>query len=117
VEAAKQCGRGIIPTVSAPTGFSEALRAATAAELPLFCYEGEGTEPLPRVLRRVRASLGRIPKTVSIMVGSEGGFSQREAERARESGMIPVGLGKRILRTETAASFVLSCLAYEFELS
>jgi 16S rRNA (uracil1498-N3)-methyltransferase len=55
--------------------------------------------------------------TISVVIGSEGGFSLDEVVRAKEAGMIPVGLGKRILRTETAASFVLSCLSYELELS
>lgn len=118
LEAAKQCGRGMIPSVESPVPFRLALEAATKADLPLFCYEGEGTEPLPTALKRfaVKPASGQKP-TVSIMVGSEGGFSKAEAEEARSRGMIPVGLGKRILRTETAAAFVLACLSYEWELS
>jgi 16S rRNA (uracil1498-N3)-methyltransferase len=50
------------------------------------------------------------------MIGSEGGFSPAEAQAAIEAGMIPVGLGRRILRTETASAFALSCLVYEWEL-
>ncbi len=117
-EAAKQCGRGMIPRVESPVRFHEAIREASRAELPLFCYEGEGTEPLPSVLRRFRLARGENANrpTVALMVGSEGGFSKDEAERAKAAGMIPVGLGKRILRTETAAAFVLGCLVYELEL-
>ena len=44
------------------------------------------------------------------------GFSEKEATRAEDCGMRLVGLGKRILRTETASSFLLGCLVYEFEL-
>ena len=115
LEAAKQCGRGMIPAVQPPVRFREAVKQAAEADLALFCYEGEGTEPLPQVLKRCReqAMRGRI----SLMVGSEGGFAPAEVEAAREAGMIPVGLGRRILRTETAAAFVLGCLSYEFELS
>jgi len=118
LEAAKQSGRGMIPEVHATVGFSEAIRQAAQADIPLFCYEGDGTLPLASVLKGCRQTLsdGRIP-TVSVVVGSEGGFSQAEAARAVAAGMHPVGLGKRILRTETAASFVLSCLVYELELS
>ncbi len=119
LEAAKQSGRGIVPQVHKPVGFAEAVGLAAQAELPLFCYEGEGTEPLPQVIDRFlagRTSKGELP-TVSVMIGSEGGFSHAEAERARAAGMIPVGLGHRILRTETASSFVLACLVYAFELS
>jgi 16S rRNA (uracil1498-N3)-methyltransferase len=54
--------------------------------------------------------------SVSVVIGSEGGFSLAEVEKAKQAGLITVGLGKRILRTETASSFVLSCLVYEFEL-
>ncbi len=117
LEAAKQCGRGRIPEVNPTASFEEAIRSAATAELPLFCYEGEGTLPLPQAIRAV-VTEGRLHPglTVSVTVGSEGGFSPREAEAAIAAGMIPVGLGKRILRTETAASFVLSCLVYALEL-
>lgn len=112
--AAGQCGRGRIPAVRATCPFSEAVRDAAGAGLALFCYEGEGTQPLGEVLARARAE--GVPADISVMVGSEGGFSPEEAERARSAGMTPVGLGKRILRTETAAVFVLAGLALTWEL-
>ena len=112
--AAGQCGRGAVPAVSPAVPFSEALRDAASADLALFCYEGEGTVPLGRVLSGAHA--GGIPRSIAVMVGSEGGFSPEEAEEARGAGMIPVGLGHRILRTETAATFVLACLSLEWEL-
>ena len=117
-EAAKQSGRGMIPDVHPTVHFREAVEAAAKADIPLFCYEGDGTEPLPRVLRACRAELraGQTP-TVSVVIGSEGGFSRAELTAAVEKGLHPVGLGKRILRTETAAPFVLACLVYELELS
>lgn len=118
LEAAKQCGRGIVPRVNVPVTFAEAVKEAAKADLALFCYEGEGTQPLPEAVRSFCESLpmGAIPN-ISVMVGSEGGFSKSEAERAEACGMKLVGLGKRILRTETAAAFVLGCLSYELELS
>jgi len=51
------------------------------------------------------------------VVGSEGGFSNAEAKLAEDKGFHMCGLGKRILRTETAAMFALCCLVYESELS
>lgn len=120
-EAAKQCGRGVIPTVSPTVSFSAMLEAAATADLCLFCYEGEGTLPLPAILEGARPALdaataeGRTPE-ISIIIGSEGGFSPEEAAAARERGLSPVGLGRRILRTETASGFVLSCLVYALEL-
>ncbi len=118
LEAAKQSGRGFVPTVNPTVSFGEMLKQAAAADIPLFCYEGDGTVALPQALEQ---ALGQMPKsakqpTVSLIIGSEGGFSLAEAEAARAAGMIPVGLGKRILRTETAASFVLACLVYELEM-
>lgn len=117
LEAAKQSGRGIVPTVYPTTDFAQAIREAAEADLPLFCYEGDGTRPLASVLQEQIAAqvLPACPR-ISLVIGSEGGFSLAEAERARAAGLIPVGLGKRILRTETAASFVLACLVYELEL-
>ncbi|MBR3894960.1 MAG: 16S rRNA (uracil(1498)-N(3))-methyltransferase [Clostridia bacterium] len=118
LEAAKQSGRGMIPEVHPTVRFSDAIEAAKKADIPLFCYEGDGTPPLPEVLKAIRKRLpaDRTP-TVAVVIGSEGGFSLREAQAAEEAGLFPVGLGKRILRTETAASFVLACLVYEMELS
>ena len=117
LEAAKQCGRGTIPTVAPSVSYSEALKRASQTGLALFCYEGEGTQPLRTVLSSYIAEhSGEELPEISLMIGSEGGFSPAEAQAAREAGMIPVGLGRRILRTETAAAFVLACLVYECEL-
>lgn len=117
-EAAKQSGRGWIPEVAPTCSFEQMLQGASKADLPLFCYEGDGTVSLHTLLReKFPQGVGEdaLP-TVSIVIGSEGGFSLKEAQRAREAGMICVGLGPRILRTETASSFVLSALVYELEL-
>lgn len=110
-EAAKQCGRGIVPKVEMPLSCRDAIRQAAEADLPLFCYEGVGTRPLPGICQNYDS-----PETISLFVGPEGGFSEEEAEAAREAGMQMCGLGRRILRTETAALFVLSCLSAAYEL-
>lgn len=112
IEAAKQCRRSRLPEVSAAVSFKEAIELATESELCLFCYEGEGTLPLGKILREREA----LPRSVSIVVGSEGGFSEAEARAAAEKGAAMTGLGKRILRTETASGFVLACLVMESEL-
>jgi 16S rRNA (uracil1498-N3)-methyltransferase len=88
---------------------------AFASDVVLFCYEGEGTRPLGVVLREIRNSIHL--KDISIIIGSEGGFSPAEAKLMKESGALMIGLGKRILRAETAAIMSLSCLVYEFELT
>lgn len=110
-EAAKQCGRGIIPEVSGLMYFKEAVSQAAQTECPLFCYEGEVGRSLAQAVRGCRT-----PGTVSLMIGSEGGFSLEEAAYATECGMCSVGLGRRILRTETASSFALACLSFAYEM-
>ena len=119
LEAAKQSGRGCLPTVSATVSFPEMLTLAKEADIVLFCYEGEGTVSLRRLLNQKRTD-GTIREnakaSISVVIGSEGGFSDREALKAQEQGFCMVGLGPRILRTETASCFVLSNLVYEFEL-
>ena len=54
-------------------------------------------------------------KSVAVCIGPEGGFVGAEIERARESGALPISLGKRILRTETAGFTVLAILMYHLE--
>ena len=54
-------------------------------------------------------------KSVSMMIGSEGGFEKSEIDFLKEHSFISITLGKRILRCETAAIFALSALAYEIE--
>ena len=54
-------------------------------------------------------------QVISVFIGPEGGFEEAEVDYARENGAIPVSLGKRILRTETAGFTTLSILMYEIE--
>lgn len=117
-EAAKQCGRGMIPQVLPTVSFEDMLADAAAADVVLFCYEAEGTRPLKRVLADClpEISKDRPKPTVAVIVGSEGGFSPEEAAEAAKRGFCMVGLGKRILRCETAPPFVLGCLSYQYEL-
>lgn len=115
LEAAKQCGRGCVPTVEMTMSFGEMLKDAAESELVLFFYEGDGTVSL-RELLESKYEKGIAPESISVIIGSEGGFSLREVEMAKEAGCRICGLGKRILRCETAPSFALACLTYNFEL-
>jgi 16S rRNA (uracil1498-N3)-methyltransferase len=112
-EAAKQCGRSVLPVVSKSVGFSQMLEMASKSDVALFCYEGDGTEALGNILDEWKTDM---PESVSIIIGSEGGFSISEMQRALDMGMSLTGLGKRILRTETASGFVLACIACACEL-
>ena len=109
-EAAMQSQRGLVPEVRPLLTFGEAVREMAGSGLALFCYEGEGVRPLGEVLPE------KSPEEIRFMIGSEGGFSPNEAEIAAASGICPVGLGPRILRSETASAVTLSCLSYRYEL-
>ncbi len=108
-EAAKQCGRGIVPSVTPILTYEKMLDEALKCDLPLFCYEAEGTIPIGQLLNKGA-------NEIAVIVGSEGGFSEREALLAKEKGLLLTGLGQRILRCETAPTFVLSCLSLYYEL-
>lgn len=108
-EAAKQSRRGIVPEVCPTMSFKEAVNEAKKAELAIIPYEEETQNSLKSVL------VGKKAQTVSIMIGPEGGFDKDEIELALSSGITPVTLGKRILRTETAGLAVSSAVLYEFD--
>lgn len=107
LEAAKQCGRGKAPEVAEPVSFDEAVRQAAQAETALFFYECERETPLRGVIG------GRELRSVSLVIGPEGGFSLEEAEQARRGGLASVSLGRRILRCETAPLAALAAVMYE----
>lgn len=109
--SAKQCGRGIIPPVREAMSFNEALKDAFKNELVILCYEGDGTTSLKQILAENKSAT-----KISLIIGSEGGFGQKEVEAFRVKGASLAGLGKRILRCETAPTFALSCIMYEKEM-
>lgn len=109
-EAAKQCGRSILPTVDKTCSFDVAISEAAGADLALFCYEGGGES-----IRKLAESASSA-KRISIVVGSEGGFSPEEAEMARCAGLSFATLGRRILRCETAPLFALAAISCSIEL-
>ncbi len=111
-EAAKQCGRASLPSVSLPISFTDMIKEASEKELPIFCYEGDGTLSLKSILD----GFSEAPKSISVVVGCEGGFSPDEAKAAEEAGFKMANLGPRILRCETAPDYCLSALSYKFEL-
>ena len=109
-EAAKQSGRAIRPKVLPTLSFSEVMKKSMDFELSVFCYEGEGTVSLKKIFEQ------KYPKTISVVVGCEGGFSEEEASRAAALGFKMANLGPRILRCETAPDYVLSAISFLFEL-
>lgn len=107
-EAAKQSGRGIIPTVEMPISFDEALKQLKREDICFAPYECEEENKLKHVLTKKNNV-----KSVAFIIGPEGGFDLREIEKLKQAGIDTITLGKRILRTETAGEAVLSMVMYE----
>ncbi|HEX6510718.1 MAG TPA: RsmE family RNA methyltransferase [Chloroflexota bacterium] len=95
VEAAEQSGRRIIPEVAPVLPFDQAVCEATRQGIPFMPWEKADRPRLSSVHRHCRQ--------LTLMVGPEGGFTDEEVERARARGALTVTLGRRILRSETAA--------------
>ena len=111
--AAKQSRRAVVPLVREPMTMEEAVRFAEQnTDVRLLPYELQEADGSTRdVMDGVREG-----SAVSIFIGPEGGFDPAEVELARKAGVVPISLGKRILRTETAALVALSFLIYHFEI-
>ncbi|MDR2043523.1 MAG: 16S rRNA (uracil(1498)-N(3))-methyltransferase [Clostridium sp.] len=109
--AAKQSGRGIVPKVAPVTTFPKALEYAAAMDVKLIPYE------LEEGMGRTKEALGSLNagQTVAVFIGPEGGFEETEVKRARDVGSIPITLGKRILRTETAGLTLMAWIMYQLE--
>lgn len=116
-EAAEQAHRGIVPQVGQVADWRAMLAEVKQADAAYICYErptGAGLRARLSELRRRLAISPSPPPTIALIVGPEGGFSEREIREAEEAGCVSVTLGARILRTETAALVGLSCVLYEF---
>jgi 16S rRNA (uracil1498-N3)-methyltransferase len=106
LEAARQSGRSSLPSV----GFADCLFAAIQGEnssLGLLLWEEEQEQRLKTVLERTGNTA-----SIAVIVGPEGGLTDMEAAAARSAGFMPVTLGRRILRTETAGPAIVAILQY-----
>ncbi len=115
-EAAEQSGRGKLPVLQPATAFPQACSQARG--ISLIPWEEESGRRLRDCLRQLTldgASEGKRPRpfAVNLFVGPEGGFTSDEVETARQHGIVPVTLGPRILRAETAAIAAASAVLYE----
>jgi 16S rRNA (uracil1498-N3)-methyltransferase len=106
IKAVQQSRRARVPWVEYCHSLNEALKVCEEDGLKILLWEKEG-ENLKDVLRRNR------PKKIYSMVGPEGGFSENEVKLAKDKGFIPIKLGQRILRTETAAITLAGIIQYE----
>ena len=107
--AAKQSKRNIIPKINDVLSFKEALKNAVQLDLYLVPYENErGMVATKEALLKLKGGMN-----VGIIIGAEGGFSEKEIDAAKQIGGEIISLGKRILRTETAAiTATAMCMLY-----
>ena len=137
-EAVKQCRRGLVPQVSEPQDFAALLDELSNYDLVVFPYENEENYTLKDLLRQEAAGrrtagseagseagaetgadgavAGRAIKTVAVLIGPEGGFSEKEAQMLADRGIAGVSLGRTILRTETAGPAAIAMIMYELEM-
>ena len=109
-ESAEQSGRDTIPEIGEIKMLDDWLgeiSAANSETLLLFCWENERETTAREIL-----SINR-DKNIIVLIGPEGGFSEREVQKIKSAGGVSVTLGERILKTDTAAISVLAMINYE----
>lgn len=107
--AAKQSGRGKIPRINDILSFEQALQKSKELDGVMIPYEKEQKRNLKEFIKNFRG------KSIGVFIGAEGGFSEQEIAQAIEQNIVPITLGKRILRTETAGMITTAILIYEME--
>lgn len=108
--AAKQSGRGKIPEIGQQVlKFKEAVAEAKGLDGAIIPYEKEQETGIRQFVQ------GFQGESIGVFIGPEGGFAEEEIALAQESGITPITLGKRILRTETAGMTTAAILLYELD--
>lgn len=109
--AAKQSKRAIVPKIGDVMTFKEAVKYASDMEKKCIPYElAEGMEKTKEWINSLKEG-----EQIAVFIGPEGGFEESEIELALQNEILPITLGKRILRTETAGFTVLSWIMYYLE--
>jgi len=107
--SSKQCGRRVLPVISDVMRFNNALTESRQKDLVIFASLDKESKPLKNILKE------SAQKNIAVFIGPEGDFSPGEIAMAREIGCRMCSLGNLVLKSETAAIYVLSCLSYEFQ--
>ncbi|NJK78662.1 MAG: 16S rRNA (uracil(1498)-N(3))-methyltransferase [Chloroflexaceae bacterium] len=121
-EAAEQACRGWLPTVTPPITVEEACAEAATSDMALLLWEGPSypavtgqLHPTPSLRAILRPAAATPPRSIAVLSGPEGGITPAELTSAVHRGIIPVSLGPRILRAETAPVVASAALFYELE--
>ena len=109
--AGKQSKRAYVPLIGQVTSFRDAINDSARADVKLIPYElADGMEDTKKAFESITDG-----KTVAVFIGPEGGFDESEIDEAVKAGIMPISLGRRILRTETAGMAVLAWIGYKLE--
>lgn len=120
--AAKQSKRAVVPPVHSLMTMQEAVAYAKGMDAKAIPYElSRGMEATSAWISTAIDTVSAVSSSggmadIAVFIGPEGGFEEDEIELAKEAGITPISLGRRILRTETAGPAVLSILMYQFEI-
>jgi 16S rRNA (uracil1498-N3)-methyltransferase len=115
IEAAKQCGANWLPVVESPQRPDEFFRGARHTDLALIGSLQPDALQLPQILNDFTLDSKTRARSATIVIGPEGDFTPAELAAARSAGFRPLSLGPLVLRSETAAIYALSILAYELQ--
>lgn len=106
-EAAKQSKRGKVPKVHVPCSWPNVFSLLSEDALKILLWESEENTHLNEILE-----MHQQKKNLVLFIGPEGGLAPEEVHFAVQNGAVSVGLGRRILRTETAGMAVLAITQY-----
>ena len=109
LESSKQSGRMLPPDILDLISFDNAIYSHDKGYLHLIFYE-----KCKDNIKDIIKCTGKAKENIKIFIGPEGGFSESEVNAAKENGFIPIGLGPRILRTETAGIVAVAILQFLF---
>ena len=115
LEASKQSGRGRVPEIFEPMTFNDAVKVFADFDCVVFPYEHAEEIGIKDFLGEKLFKAKKPVVNIAVLVGSEGGFSKKEAEKLIEQGITPITLGKRILRADTACITVCAMILYAAE--
>lgn len=101
-EAARQCGRSIVPDIQELVRFGNLFKDNTEKKKGLIFYEG-GERKLSETVEILKTELKEIGEDIYLIIGPEGGFAEDEIKMANDKGFLITSFGRRILRAETAA--------------
>jgi len=106
-EASRQSNRATVPSIRGPLRLEEFLSQSRGLKIAFW-------EKAQLSLKRVLSEIKTAPEKVTLLIGPEGGFSEREAVKIEENGFYLCSLGQRILRAETAALSAITLVQHHF---